>query len=417
MSRNIAKRSWNALVVVVTTCSALTVPLALIPGWRDLPFVAPVDWIVTVVFVIDAVVRYRFSSGQQSRSGQIRLLVLDVIAALPLFLVTGRPVLLLFRMLKLVRIGQFARDRLRRDVQHVGFLRLTFFAYGLFLSAHWITCGWIALRGSAAATEATWTTYVYALYWCVTTLTTVGYGDVTPANNQQTLFAIVVMILGVGVYAYVIGNIATILTNIDPARARYLQHIERLGAFVRYRQIPPTLQRRIHGYYDFLWDKRLGYDESNILESLPVSLRTEVSLFLRRDVLERVPLFADAPEAFKRDIALQMTSEVFTPGDYVIRAGEQGRDMFFISRGSVEVVSPDSNEVFNVLSQGDFFGEIALLEDQPRTASIQAVDYCDLYRLTREVFLRVVSQHKDIAHKIEEKARERTRDAAEPDQI
>ncbi len=409
MSRIFLKRFWDAVVVVTATASALLVPVALIPGWHTHANIALIEWGITAVFAVDIIVRYR-ATHRSSRWGENQLLAVDIVAALPLYLLFGQPLLLLFRMFKLFRIAEFGREKLRTDIQRAAALRLSYFAYGLFLSAHWITSGWIALRGSAAAQEASWTAYINALYWCVTTLSTVGYGDVTPANNFQTLYAIVVMILGVGVYAYVIGNIATILTNIDPARSRYLQHIERLGAFIRYRQIPPRLQRRIHDYYDYLWEKRLGYDESHVLDSLPRSLRTDVSLFLKRDVIERVPLFADAPDQFKRDIAMQMTSEVFTPGDYILRAGEFGRDMFFISRGAVEVVSPDGKSVYSTLAEGDFFGEIALLEDQSRTASIRAVDYCDLYRLTRDVFTDVVAIHGDIADKIREKAAQRAQE-------
>lgn len=409
-----ARHVWDAVVVVSTTLAALTVPIALIPGWSTIPLIAVAEWLVTVVFAADVLVRiHRLKHGRE-RDTMLQVVAFDVIPALPAFLVFGHPLILLLRLGKLVRLGQFARSLLRSAVRRAAALRLAFFIYGLFLSAHWITCGWIALRGQTVAAEASWTSYVNALYWCVTTLTTVGYGDVTPVNDQQTLYAIVVMILGVGVYAYIIGNIATILTNIDPARSRYLNAIDRLGAFVRYRQVPPHLQHRIREYYDYEWEKRLGYDESNILDSLPRGLRDEVALFLKRDLLERVDLFADAPEHFTREVALRMKSEIYTPGAYIVRAGETGRDMFFISRGSVRVLGRDNTEVA-VLNEGDFFGEIALLEDQPRTASVVAADYCDVYRLTRATFSDVVAQHANIAGQIQEKARQRAREIRERD--
>jgi hypothetical protein len=113
-------------------------------------------------------------------------------------------------------------------------------------------------------------------------LATVGYGDITPSTNAQTIYAMVVMILGVGVYGYVIGNVASLLANLDRARAHYLANLERLATFLAYRHVPPHLQRRIYEYYNHLWENRLGYDESAILAELPSMLKTEVSLALNQ---------------------------------------------------------------------------------------------------------------------------------------
>lgn len=144
-----------------------------------------------------------------------------------------------------------------------------------------------------------------------------------------------------------------------------------------------------------------------ILNTLPPSLRTEVALFMKRDLIQRVPLFQDASDAFIREIALEMDAVVFMPGDYIIRAGERGRDMYFISLGTVEVLAPDGQTVYDTLSEGNFFGEIALFLEHPRTASVRAVDYCDLYRLDNEMYQRIRTRYPDVARQIEQRAQER----------
>jgi voltage-gated potassium channel len=276
------------------------------------------------------------------------------------------------------------------------------------LSAHWLACGWLALRGISAASD-NWTNYLRALYWTIQTLSTVGYGDLTPVTNAQTLYTMGVMIVGVGVYGYIIGNVASLLANIDPAKAQHLANMERLTAFMNYRNIPLRLQKRLRDYYAYLWEKRMSFDESNIISALPPSLRIDVSLFLKRDIIEKVPLFQGASDEFIREIALQMAPVIFTPGDYIYKAGELGRDMYFITQGTVEVVSKNGSVVYATLTDGDFFGEIALVLSQPRTASVRAVSYCDLYRLDKEMFDRVLAHYPNIAAQIEAKARERNK--------
>lgn len=152
-------------------------------------------------------------------------------------------------------------------------VRLILFWLGLI--AHWIACGWLALRGLPPEFDKS-THYIRAIYWCITTLATVGYGDITPTTNPQMVYAIAVMILGAGVYGYTIANVSSILANIDPAKVRYREILEKLSAFMRYRNIPPHLQERILDYNAYLWEKRLGYDESAAIAGLPPSLRAEV---------------------------------------------------------------------------------------------------------------------------------------------
>jgi voltage-gated potassium channel len=398
-------RVWDVVIGLVATASVLLIPLDLLDDFPVEPSMTAAEWLMTLIYGIDAVVRYR-RRGAANPEERIAWLAVDVLAALPLYPLFGTTVSQLPRLLKLIRVAQLLRALRRRQVRSGNVLRLGPFIYGLGLSAHWIACGWAMLYGSAGGADP-FTRYTRALYWCISTLTTVGYGDITPTNNAQNFYAIGVMILGVGVYAYIIGNIASIITNLDPAKAAHLRQLERMQAFMHYRQLPPALQQRIREYYDYLWNQRLGYDETTLLESLPPSLRTEISLYLKRGLIERVPLFQGASDGFIREIALQLESVVYMPGDVIVRAGDRGRDMYFINRGSVEVLAPDHRTVYNTLTAGNYFGEIALTLDQPRTATVRALEYCDLYRLDKVMYERILADYSDIAVQIAKRAQER----------
>jgi voltage-gated potassium channel len=183
--------------------------------------------------------------------------------------------------------------------------------------------------------------------------------------------------------------------------------MEQLVAFMNYRKIPAHLRDRSIDYYRYLWQAGLDHDESEVLSRLPPSLRTEVAMFLNRDLIKSVPMFREAPDAFIREVALELRPLVLMPGDYAVRAGDKGRSMFFVSRGVLEAVSADGTTVLRTLSEGDFFGEIALLFDENRTASVRAVEYCDVYRLDRELFEHVMERYPEIASVIRAEAGER----------
>jgi voltage-gated potassium channel len=414
-------RLWDLLITATMAFVAIEVPAHFVLEYNI--FARPVVyWLVTLVLCVDAFVQwYRIaprlvspaeSSLRSTMAPRMGWLIVDLVAVIPFRALPGGAVFELLRLLKLARIAQLMRRWQRHAVQNAHILRLVFFVCWLLITAHWLACGWLAIGGIDMEADE-FSKYLRAFYWCITTLATVGYGDIVPKTNLQTVYTIVAMFLGVGIYGYVIGNVTNLVANIDLAKTHYRENMERLAAFMRYRNIPPTLQRRLRDYYAYLWENRLGYDESTVMADLPDSLRTEVALFLRRDFIERAPLFQGANHELVREMALQLRPVVFTPGDFIFRIGQYGQNMYFISRGTVEIIAPDGQTVMTTLTDGQFFGELALLFSQPRTASVRAVDYCDLYTLDKDTFDHVLARYPEFAAHIKEVADERNPQATQ----
>jgi hypothetical protein len=396
------EEAWNLVIVFLSTVAAVLIPAHLLGGSELVPAYEPIEWFITVVFAGDFFFRYRRSQMLGMRGGK-GMLFLDFLAALPFHLTAFPPILTLLRLVKLGRVGQLLSSWRLQRVQWWNVLRLVYFVYWLGLCVHWITLGWIAIRGIPIFADVP-SLYLHSLYWCLSTLTTIGYGDITPRTNTEIGYVIGIMIFGVATYGYVIGNVANILVNIDPARAGYFDRMEKLSSFMNYRGIPPELQRRVREYHTYVWEHRLGYDEVNILSGLPPALMTEVSMFLKREVIQNVPFFATASDQLLKDIALAMHPVVYMPGDIVMEKGEVGRAMFFISRGEVEVLD-DERERIALLGKGDAFGEMALVLDRPRGATVRALGYCDLYRLEKYDFDDILKRYPEFSTHIRQLAK------------
>jgi hypothetical protein len=80
-------------------------------------------------------------------------------------------------------------------------------------------------------------------------------------------------------------------------------------------------------------------------------------------------------------------------GWVVIRRGEEGRAFYVVVEGELEVLGPDDRTVIAVLKKGDPFGEIALLTDSPRTATVTARTECQLLMLEKQGFLDFIAEH------------------------
>ncbi|UCH26945.1 MAG: cyclic nucleotide-binding domain-containing protein [Trueperaceae bacterium] len=402
---------WNGVLLFVTAWAAVWIPYRLAFAPREIPLSGSLDGILTLVWVADLALclfapvfagdRSSLVVGKIDRRMRSTITsswrwLFDLLAIVPWGRVTGLPVLDLLRLVKLVRLESMLRMRHRGNVLRRTLFRLGIFSFWLALLVHWLALGWAAHEVAVSAWVADGA-YIKALYWCITTLTTVGYGDITPITEAGMLYSMLVMVLGVGVYGYVIGNVANVLSKIDTVKATYQSSLDRLAGFFRYRNIPVSLQHRVFDYYDHLYEKRIWYDESTVLADLPPSIRQELSFILRRDLVTKVPFLQEATQALIRDLCSKLRPEVYTPRDIIFQAGSQGRHMFFIGHGFVDIIADDDETLLERLGEGDFFGEIALLHVRPRSATARAVGYCDLYVLDRESFEQVIGRYPDFA--------------------
>ena len=409
---------WDVIVLLSTVFLAIVMPIEAVFDDLDAVWIIIVSAVISVVLAADMRRRHGIL-GADYFGGWFTV---DLLAAFPFDLVAEIPgiegtsagsVIRILALLRVLRVARLFVLQQRWRVQtslNPAVLRLAFFGFWIALAAHWIASGWIALDGFESGPPDL-PPYQSALYWTITTLTTVGYGDITPVGSTQTYYTMATMALGAAMYGYIIGNVASLLANLDVIRSRHLQRIETVNHFMRDRHVPRELQARVRDYYNYLWDSRLG-QETEMLEDLPKPLRVEIALHLNRAILEKVPLFRGAGEEFYRELVLHLEPMVFLPGQVLMRRGEMGHQLYFINKGKVEVLSRDDREVLAVLSDGDFVGEMALLSSRPRANTVTATEYCNVYALGREGFDRVLSGFPEVAAEVRRVAEERRLEAA-----
>ncbi len=416
------KAAWDVAVLAVAVAAAVILPVADVFDDDAAGLLVPLGWIAFAFFAVDIAVslntqtRIRGTMVADRREVGGRYLrtwlLLDLFAALPLGPVVSALAFPSTTLVRLIRLNPLLKllpaSRTLRRAHATGInpaiLRLSTLVFWILLAMHWIACGWIVVAPEELDPVSR---YIRAFYWTITTVATIGYGDITPVGNLQTLYAILIEVTGAAMYGMVIANIAALVANIDIAKVAHREKVDRVNAFLSYRAIPAALRKKINEYYEYLWESRRGHDESSVLSDLPNPLRLSVSLFLNQGTIGKVPIFEKAGEDLIRDIVMNLEPVVFTPGDVVVRAGEVGFDMYFISRGSVEVLSADGKRVFVALGEGQFFGEIALLLSTPRTATVRAREYCDLYRLDKRTFDQVITRYPEFAANIKRLANQR----------
>ncbi len=278
--------------------------------------------------------------------------------------------------------------------------RLILFAYWLAAALHIAALGWI-LIGATETQRPPFDQYLRALYWVITTIATIGYGDYYPNHdsNLQVGYTVAVELFGVGMYSYVIANVSSLISNLDVARSSHQRRLDEVSAFMRARRIPAEIQARVRDYYAYLWTKQRGAEGGDVLEGLPRGLAQEIRLFLNRALLSRSEIFKGAGELFIEESVRLLRPQVFLPGEAVIRQGEYADCMYFLESGEMRVLV-DGKEVAR-LGPGSPFGETALIDNSHRNASIISGDYGSGYRLDKDDFNLLRSKYPEFDRQVQ----------------
>lgn len=407
---------WDILLAFIVILVCVGIPLEQMAYHADYhhPLLFSVRWIGYLIFFIDLIIRWRRGEYR----GQSGWLTLDLACALPagpelMMLLPDAPAWIhvlahSLPLLKILRVHIISRAWQQMNPSQAVYRRIASTILFIALMIHCLGCWQIAVyepRGDPSILLR----YVQAVYWTVTTMTTVGYGDIIPDHSDAPamLFTIMIMLLGAGAFGFIVGNIATIMSNLDFARTQHLDKLQRIDAFMRYHDIPVNLRKRVESYFAYQWKTRRGFDESAVLAELPDMVRRDVEMELRKDIVAKVPIFRGADDRMIREVVTELKPCVAMPGEMLIQRGEIGDSMFFIATGSVEVLGPDRTAPVATLNEGSFFGEIALLESSPRSADVRAAGFCDLYKLEKSALDRVIARYPALGAHIRSMADQR----------
>lgn len=431
-------RLWEVLIVFITIYNALIIPFRIAFQNRFDGIWIVLDLIGDSILIADIFIRFNlgyFERGEYikdqkkiAKHYRYHLLIRHLVASFPgdiiarIFLPNLLFIIALLRLPRLLRLPQFYRifNRWETNIYiNPAFIRMCKLVILIILITHWVACLWFLIGNWEASSENSWlisnslesatkrTQYMNSLYWAITTLTTVGYGDITPTTEIEIIFTLMVMFLGISMYAYIIGNVSSLISNLDAAQARYREKLDQIQTYMRENKIHPTLQQKIRDYYQYRWIENRDIRDYHILEELPYPLRMKLALHLHREVIEKVPIFQGATAHFVEEIVMALKPEILPPNEYIIREGNWGHEMYFIKRGLVQAFSEKTGTIYRNMGAGTFFGEIALVYEKRRTASIITLTYCELFVLEKDAFKKVLENYPDFAAHVRKTAKER----------
>ncbi|XP_025155682.1 potassium voltage-gated channel subfamily H member 8 isoform X2 [Harpegnathos saltator] len=401
------KSCWDWLILIATFYVAIIVPYNASFINTDRPTMVS-DVVVEALFIIDIVLNFR--TTYVSRKGEVvsnsksiavnyvkSWFLVDLVAALPFDFLYASDVYSgeykitnarsvsteqesahsNIHLVKLTRLLRLARllQKMDRYSQYSAVI-LTMLMLFFILVAHWLACiwyviaekerlrndkdwdlGWIhtlAERLKISVQNVTHTeSYITALYFTCSSLTSVGFGNVSANTFSEKFFSICTMLIGALMHAVVFGNVTAIIQRMYSRRSLYQTKLRDLKDFLVLHQIPEELKQRMQDYFQTMWSLNHGIDVHETLKQFPEELRGDVSMHLHREILS-LPIFEAASQGCLKLLSLHIRNNFCAPGEFLVHKGDALSYIYYLCNGSMEVVQ--NSMVVAILGKGDLVG-------------------------------------------------------------
>ncbi|KAK9126667.1 hypothetical protein Scep_015513 [Stephania cephalantha] len=234
-----------------------------------------------------------------------------------------------------------------------------------------------------------------------------GQNLLTSTYVGEITFAIVIAILGLVLFALLIGNMQTYLQSTTARLEEWRIKRTDTEQWMRHRQLPQELKQCVRRYDQYKWVTTRGVDEEALLKDLPMDLRRDIKRHLCLDLVRRVPLFDQMDELMLDAICERLKPALCTEGTCLAREGDPVNEMLFIIRGHLDSYTTNGGRTgfFDLCSigPGDFCGEELLTWAlDPRsniilplsTRTVKAMCEVEAFALTAEDMKFVASQFR-----------------------
>mmetsp|Transcript_114522 Transcript_114522/g.330846 ORF Transcript_114522/g.330846 Transcript_114522/m.330846 type:complete len:624 (+) Transcript_114522:85-1956(+) len=432
-------RAWGLLVAAVLILTAFLAP------WETAFLEPRLDWIfcldrvIDIVFVCDMALQLFISIPDPQRPSKMITtphiiasnyltgwFSVDCLSMLPVDLyilcfdgndaspMRGLRNLKVVRLARLVRLLRLARLSLLMERWHTSFgfsyatLSLAKFFAMVALCCHWMACLWggIAMRGEGSSWlqavrigkggpedvyDGPFQVYTVALYWAVITLTSVGYGDVTPQTMEEYWVATLCASLSACMWAYVIGAVCGIVATMDPHEVNFRRTMDDLNWLMLDHDVPQDARKKFRRYFHYTVDIARQRGEKNIIEHMSPKLQGEFAHFLHQDWLSKVWYLNSMPRRILVFLSRSLSLSAYIPDEDI-----------FVERTLCIVRSGVASKAGKVLVGGDVWGEDFLLSNNAlrNKDAVRSLSYLSVLSLHARDLFSIVSNFPEARRRL-----------------
>ncbi|KAF3325187.1 Potassium channel AKT1 [Carex littledalei] len=261
------------------------------------------------------------------------------------------------------------------------------------------TMTWIGAAIPNFQNESLAIRYVTSMYWSITTVTTVGYGDLHAENIGEKIFTMFYMLFNLGLTAYLIGNMTNLVVHTTTRTRKFRDTIQAAMSFAIRNTLPVRLQDQMisHLSLKFRTDSQ-GLQQQETLDALPKAIRSSITHHLFFELVQKTYLFRGVSNDLLFQLVSEMKAEYFAPREDVILQNEAPTDFYILVTGTMtnetEVnLELKKMQIVTTAKNGDLVGEIGVLCYKPQLFTVRTRTLSQVLRLNRASFLNLIQSN------------------------
>ena len=435
------KKMWDLLIAFLILYSAIITPYEI--AFSDTNKVSWFEILIDILLAIDIVLTF-FSAYTDDEENLVKnhrkiikkylksWFIIDIISVLPVsyfFNSSGKfsgltkisKLPKLYRLVKLTKLLRITKMSSKGNLNKVtkffmeklkinaNVERLFFFVLTFLLMNHLCACFWYFMAKIEDFSPDSWVVrlgyidssnielYIISFYWTLTTVTTVGYGDITAGTTIERIYNLFIMSFGVLLYSFAIGSLSSIVSTLDQKSEEMNQKLQILSSIKKEFNLEQNIYDKVRKVikYDLSRNQK---DKMVFLQELPNKLRIELSQIMHDKVIQNFYFFRDQPSDFFAYVAPLLKPVKFSQNDYLYKCQDMIDEMYFVAKGTVIFCLEKryGEKEIREIKKNNNFGEIEMCLNEKLSFNIKIKSRnCELFVLKKNDFLRLSVNFKE----------------------
>lgn len=402
------------------------------------------DVLIDVIYFIDILITsnlaYKDEKGKlvTTRSSILRnyitgMLFFDILAVIPINMITNtdqkiNSYIKLLRIARLVRLIKILKVKKIFESISGGskstMMALNKLIVGLLmimLLIHFTSCMWNFLPKLENSGPTTWIyrynfldktpgqKYLTGVYFAITTILTVGFGDISAGSKTEMILCITLELLGICFYSFILGVMTSLLTSIDHKEVLLKSRIQLVHMLSNDINLPNEIFKKMSRETKKYFERLMIDDEQRVelVLRIPKNFRYKMCMSMYGGAIQNIHFFTKQEKNFISSYVPRLVYLFLKEREIIFSQGDYPDEIYFLMTGRVSFVFGKRNMVFKTIIAGSYFGEIGMIEKNLRDFGAMTVVNSELLSMSSEIFHEIVDKYPQVYAEIKATAEKR----------